>query len=1275
MPRHFVSRCRLSIIALAAMFGGFASAAEPGALKVVMLIGEDEYKTWETLPAFAKSHLDPLGIKTTIIHADPQNLYHFPGIERVADADVLLVSVRRRPLPKAELDAIRNYLKAGKPLVGIRTTSHAFAARPGTPVADGLDQWPAFDTEVLGGKYDGHYANRDGTDVTFASHAQKHPILTGIRQASFHSGGTLYRCTAKSTATLLNGVTTDKGKPVTHPVAWTNQFGKSRVFYTSLGHEDDFKQPAFTRMLINSLYWAAGRDVPPPTANEVGESRDKFKDDVAGNEDVARVMKGFAGKGEVGDDSLPTPAEQAVKMFQVREGFEMELVAAEPVVEQPLFMTFDSRGRLWVVQYKQYPFPAGLKVVKYDQYLRAVFDKVPAPPPLGDKGADKITVFEDTDGDGKYDKRKDVITGLNICSSVAVGHGGIWVMNPPYLLFYPDADGDDVPDGDPEVRLSGFGLEDTHSVANSIRLGPDGWLYGANGSTTTGVINSDVTKNVAFQGQMIWRYHPDTKVFEIFAEGGGNTFSTEIDKVGRVFSGTNHGNTRGMFYPQGSYGEKGWAKHGPLTNPYAFGYFHHMRHEGDDVRFPQTFLIYEGGAFPEEYDHNIIAGNALHNRVWASELLRDTSTYRTIDKPLLAVTADHWFRPVDVKVGPDGAVYIADWYDSRLTHVDPRDNWHKGSGRIYRLKSKTAPSWNPVNVAKASTDGLLTLLGHDNKWYRQQSVQELSERGDKSIVPQLRELIAADDGRALEALWTAYRLGAMDDKLAVTCLQHKNEHLRRWAVRLLGDAPRDYRETAPVLAKLAATERDVQVRVQLAATAKRLPASVGLPIIRALASRSEDVDDLHQPLMIWWAIESKAASDRDAVLALFADKSFWSLPIIDEFVIERTMQRYSMSGETEDLQTCAKLLALAPDAARKNRLMSGLLEAFRGRRIDGLPPELASAIDEYQQSLGKSDLALAMRLGKAEAVAEALKIIADEKADKPTRLAYVEILGQIRAPQAVEALLTLLGKTPSHSLKRAALEALMNFDDAKIGVEVMRLYHGALPDEQGVRTTAQKLLGSRPASAVLMLKQVDDGLIAKSSIPQDVVQTMSLMTDAEVKRLMTKHWGKIRATPAEKQEQINRLYALVRQGGGNPAAGHALFTKKCGVCHTLFAEGGKTGPDLTGYERTNLDFLTTAVIDPSAAIREEFTSFAITTSDGRTLTGLITEQTTRTITMRGADNRPVLLNRDDIEELTALPISLMPENQMNDMKDQEIRDLFAYLMSRAPAKTLSAVGP
>ncbi|HWA99410.1 MAG TPA: PVC-type heme-binding CxxCH protein [Pirellulales bacterium] len=1267
---------RLLMLAVLAMTTAAFEVAAATAPSVAFLIGEDEYKTEETLPAFAKQFLDPLGVRSTFIVADPKNPNHFPGIETIAEADVLVLSVRRRPLPAAELDAVRNYLKAGKPLVGIRTASHAFCLRPGTPVPAGLVEWRNFDEQILGCKYEGHYPNKQGTDVAIASHAQTSPVLAGVRQASFHSGGTLYKSlNVKKAGILLQGVTLDAGKPVTLPVAWTNQAGKSRVFYTSLGHVDDFKQAAFTRMLTNAIYWAAGFEPPKiddPAAIAAAQERAKMKDDLAGNEDVARVMKNFKGKGEVGDDSLPTPPEEAVKMFQVQDGFEMQLIAHEPTVAQPLYMHFDARGRLWLVQYRQYPFPAGLKVVKYDQYLRAVFDKVPAPPPHGEKGLDKITVFEDTNGDGTFDKAKDVITGLNICSAVAVGAGGIWVLNPPYLLFYPDANGDDIPDGDPEVRLSGFGLEDTHSVANSLKWGPDGWLYGANGSTTTGVVSSDVVKNVAFQGQMIWRYHPITRMFEIYAEGGGNTFSLDIDKVGRVFSGTNGGGTRGMYYPQGSYGEKNWAKHGPLTNPYAFGYFKHMRHEGDDDRFPQTFIVYEGGQFPARYDHQIIAGNALHNRIWASQLLSDTSTYRTIDMPLLCVTADHWFRPVDLEVGPEGAVYVADWYDSRLTHVDPRDNWHKGSGRLYRLQVKGAQPHATFDLARESNERLIERLDDKNKWFRQQAVRVLAERGDKSIVPAIRKLIDANDPRALESLWLTYRLGAFDEQLQLAGLAHSNEHVRRWTARLVGDDRKASPAVAAALAKLAETEPVDQVRSQLASTAKRLPAAAGLPIAKALAARSEDVDDLQIPLLVWWAIESKAGGDRDAVVALFAESQFWSLPIVDKYLVERTMQRYAMTGEQEDLETCAKLLELAPDAPRKDRLMAGLLEAFRGRKITGLPDSLAAALDAYQSNLGKTDLALGLRLGKAEAIKEAIKIIADEQASKPTRLAYIEILGQTKPPQAIDALLSLLARTQSHSLKRTALEALMNFDDPKIGTTVITLYHSALPDEQGVRTAAQRLLGSRPASALLMLQQVDDGKIAKSAIPMDLVQTMSMFTDEQVKKLVAKHWGKIRATPAEKQDQIARLKSLIKSGGGNPTEGHAIFTKKCAVCHTLFGEGGKTGPDLTGYERTNLDFMTVAIVDPSAAIREEFTTFAVITKDGRTMTGLISEQDTRTMTLRGVDNRPVLLNRDDIEEFTALPISLMPENQTNDLSDQGIRDLFAFLMSRAPTKSLSA---
>ncbi|MCA9052402.1 MAG: hypothetical protein KDA75_01130, partial [Planctomycetaceae bacterium] len=554
-----------------------------------------------------------------------------------------------------------------------------------------------------------------------------------------------------------------------------------------------------------ALTWAFA--VPPQRArgDDATASRDRFKEDLAGNEEVERIIKTFAGKGEVGDDSDPTPAEDAVKLFETADDLQIELVACEPAVEQPLDMHFDDRGRMWVVQYRQYPFPAGLKVIRYDQYLRAVFDKVPQPPPHGTPGADKITVFEDTDGDGKYDHSKDVITGLNIATSVCTGEGGIWVLNAPYLLFYPDQDRDDVPDSDPIVCLSGFGIEDTHSVCNSLRWGPDGWLYGANGSTTTGNVSSPVTKNVRFEGQCIWRYHPRTQVFEIYAEGGGNTFSTEIDAAGRVFSGSHHGNTRGMYYPQGSYGEKNWGKHGPLTNPYAFGYFRHMEHEGDADRFPQTFVLYEGGALPARYNRTIIAANALHNRVWASALSEQGSTYRTRDYPPIVTTPDRWFRPVDVEVGPDGAVYIADWYDTRLSHVDPRDNWHKTSGRIYRLTRRESAEPNvgtpalPEAASSVSFDltqlddeALIGLFSHPNKWMRQTAVRVLGERlyrnASIAMIEKLFQMAQDESATdSLEALWTLHWCGAAYEDLLVKLLWHPSPDVRRWAARFLGD--------------------------------------------------------------------------------------------------------------------------------------------------------------------------------------------------------------------------------------------------------------------------------------------------------------------------------------------------------------------------------------------------------------------------------------------------------------------------------------------------------
>ena len=1042
-------------------------------------------------------------------------------------------------------------------------------------------------------------------------------------------------------------------------------------------------------MKTDCVKWVSIFVIAPIGWLSAAEPKPPVKLAPAGNAEVEKYIKDYAGKGAIGDDSKPTPPAESMKLFQLPDDLAIDLMAAEPTVEQPLYLSFDHRGRMWVVQYRQYPFPAGLKVLKYDQYLRAVFDQVPAPPPHHTKGLDKITVFEDTNGDGTFDRHTDVISDLNIVSAVLTGEGGIWVLNPPYLMFYPDADHDDVPDRDPEVRLAGFGLEDTHSVANSLQWGPDGWLYGANGSTTTGNVSSEVTKNVQFQGQCIWRYHPRTKVFEIFAEGGGNTFSLDFDSQGRAFSGTNGGGTRGMYYPQGSYGIKGWAKHGPLTNPYAFGWFEHMRHEGDADRFPQTFLIYEGGSWPASYHGNVIAGNALHNRVWCSTLSADTSTYRTVDRPPIATTTDRWFRPVDIKTGPDGAVYIADWYDTRLSHADPRDTWHKQSGRIYRIhaQAEEPTTHAPFDLLHQSDEQLLEKLNHPNKWWRQTVVRVLAERlrtvpGRSPTIERLLALVQEpSDPRALQALWILHGADRFDFALAEKLLAHPDEHVRRWTIRLLGDNRQLNATLTQQLVALARTEPAVQVRSQLASSAKRFSATAALPMLRELLARSEDKDDRHLPLLLWWAIEGHCGNEREQVLQFFADPALWQLPIVETTILERLMKRFALEAVTNSkvgteapairFAACERLLAQAPSALQRRRLTAGLIDAFQGRSIAGLPQSLSAGVTEVQESLGASGVILALRQGAEGATETAIRTAQDEATELPLRMSVIAALGDARQPKAVSPLLGLVD-SKSLSIKRAALEALLRYDDPQIGVQICARWHSAIPDEQDLRSVALRLLAARPDWSRSLLKEIDESRISPRVIPTDVIQQLRLHADAAIQASLDKHFGKTRATPVERQAQMDRTRRLIRETAQADEErlhrGQTLFTKSCGVCHTLFGAGGRTGPNLTGYERDNLDFLLLSVIDPSAAIREEFTQFRIATKDGLSLTGLIDEQTATSVTLRGANNQTTVLNRDDIEVLQAMDKSIMPDGLLDKLTDDEIRDLFAYFMTRTPPK-------
>ncbi|MGE3819303.1 MAG: PVC-type heme-binding CxxCH protein, partial [Isosphaeraceae bacterium] len=585
--------------------------------------------------------------------------------------------------------------------------------------------------------------------------------------------------------------------------------------------------------------------------------------------------------------------EEALGRMVLPEGFHAEVFASEPMIRQPLTVSFDERGRAWVIEYLQYPNPAGLKPVSVDVYLRTEYDRVPEPPPVGPRGADRVKVLEDTDGDGRADRETVFVDGLNLASGLAVGHGGVFVAQAPYLLFYPDHDKDDRPDSDPEVLLKGFGMQDAHSTVNSLQWGPDGWLYGAQGSTVTARI-----RGVEFQ-QGIWRYHPVTRAFELFAEGGGNTWGLDFDAAGNAFGSSNGGFITFHMLQGGNYW-KGFAKHGPLHNPNSFGYFDAIAYDGPKSGGHVTpgGIFYKADAYPAAYRGAFIGGNLLANAVYWHKVAPDGSTFRGRHGGTFLDSRDRWFRPIDLQVGPDGCVYVVDWYDKRASHLDPRDNWDKTNGRIYRVVHGERPRVAPFDLSKLSTDELIAFRSHANDWYAREARRILAERRDPSAAAKLKTLVQkeTDEPTALRDLWGLHVSGGLDDSTAQGLLEHSLAGIRRWTVRLLGDDRRMNSSLRASLLAMAENDPDPLVRSQLAASCQRWEVADALPILDRLTAHDGDLRDTQIPLMIWWAVERKWRDDPSAVVRRFSDPALMKRPMVREILLERLARACASRG-------------------------------------------------------------------------------------------------------------------------------------------------------------------------------------------------------------------------------------------------------------------------------------------------------------------------------------------------------------------------------------------
>lgn len=947
-----------------------------------------------------------------------------------------------------------------------------------------------------------------------------------------------------------------------------------------------------------------------------------------------------------------TPQDELAQL-KPADDLAVDLIVADPIVAQPTHISFDERGRIWVSQYRQYPYPAGIKQISRDMYYRAVFDRVPPPPPNHDKGRDRISIHEDTDGDGTFDKHSVLLDGLNMANAALRGHGGFWVMNTPYLMFYPDANGDDVPDRDPEVRLAGFGLEDTHSAANGLVWGPDGWLYGTQGSTTTCKvtrpgIDPPGAKGVYFEGCFVWRYHPETKAFEIFAEGGGNNFGLEFDAEGRMFCGHNGGTTRAWhFVQEGIYLMQGKepGKFGPPRNPYVFDEMPLTKSTNPIPRFTHNTIVAEGTAMPTSYTGRFIGADPLHRALTVSDRTPVGSTFETSDVTPALTTEAIVFRPVYLLNGPDGAIYIADFTEEYIAHgQNYQGQIDNTSGRVFRLRGKSSALEKDVNLAVKNTDQLIALLGHANKWHRTTAVRLLGERKDRAAAPKLRALLDQPATHpALEALWAIHQLGALDEATALAALKHPAAPVRAWTIRLLGDR----RELSPAVLKaivsLAKNEPNDEVRAQVASTSRRLSATQRMPLLAALLDRPADLQDKFTPLLAWYAIEDICDSDREAVLK-FAT-SAWASPFARESLLPKLMRRCAAKSTRADLLACARLLDSAPADQRKP-LLDAFELAFKGRALPPLPGELVAALTKA----GNASVLLRVRQGDAAAIDEALKLAADTKAKIEERTNYVRTFGEVKSAKAVPVLLGIARSEKSPDLQKTALASLQSYDDAKIGAEVAAAYAN-LPAE--AQPAAQNLLASRPAWSAALVKLVKSGAIPVKSLAPDIVTRLKLAPEPA-------------KASAATRDRVAQLRTLLAGKPGDPYAGEAIFMARCAACHTLFHKGGNVGPNLTAYQRDDLGTMLLSIVEPNAEIREGFENFIVTTKDGRTLSGFLADRDEHVVILRGFDGQDLTLPREQIAQLTGAGRSLMPDGLIEGLSDKELRDFFAYLRIPQP---------
>jgi putative membrane-bound dehydrogenase-like protein len=952
------------------------------------------------------------------------------------------------------------------------------------------------------------------------------------------------------------------------------------------------------------------------------------------------------------DGLAPEPAARAMT---APPGFSVRLLAAEPDVRQPIAMCFDDRGRLWVAEAYSYP--------------RRV-------PP--DEARDRILIFEDTDGDHTLDRRIVFQEGLNLVSGLEVGFGGVWVGAAPELLFIPDADGDDVPDAEPRVLLDGWGWQDTHETLNAFTWGPDGWLYGCHGVFTHSAVGRPGTP----EGDRVklnagyWRYHPVRHEFEVFAEGTSNPWGIDFNEVGHAFStacviphlyhviqGARYQRQAGQHFNPWTFDDiKTIARH----RHWVGGQWDQADRERSDAigggHAHAGACFYLGGTWPERFRGRLFMNNIHGARVNEDRVTPSGSGYVGDAEPDFLFANDAWSQFISLQLGPDGQMVILDWYDRNQCHHGDAAGHDRSNGRIFKVVYDRG---QPVKVdLSGETDAALVgLLSHENDWFARHARRLLQERAAAGrlaevTVPLLDARIVAGGPtpHRLRALWALHAAGGLDEPRILRLLDDADPLVRSWAIQLFAER----RSMSPVLLDrcrdLAQRDPSPVVRLAVCSAVPRLPIASRWPLVEALVTHGEDAADHNLPLMIWYAVEPLVAVDPPRALGLAVA---CRIPLVSRFIVRRA------AAEEATVESAIARLGEA-DSQTRGWMLEEIAAALAARGRMTAPQAWDRAydavVDDPDAAVRRLAEVVAVRFGDPRVYPLLRRRLADHRAPVAERLAALEA---VVAARDAETVAVIHGLLDDPAVVTPSVAALASFPDEATPAALLAAYE-RLPHD--AKQAAIATLVSRPAWTLDLLEAIAAGHVPRHDLSAFTVGRLAASADPAVLERLNEVWGTIRATPEGRLAEFETWRAALgpeAMKAADAGRGRAVFAKTCGSCHALHGEGGTIGPDLTGSNRADLDYLLANLLDPSGVVGRDYQMTTLVTADGRSLAGIVVQETPTSLALQTPTER-VTVPLADVDERHLSTQSLMPENQLGQLSPEDARDLVAYLRRPTP---------